>query len=152
MEEFANLQLDLYAYMAADVVTILELYFSLKPIGRFKNEPLLIFDELERQQKWGRNNTSFFKKACKDRNWQNMVDLIENYERRVAPTLIPTIRNMPIPQNSKSGQKVFISYCNAQRDEVEKIKAVLEKNNISVEYEPGYLVDIPTFMKKSKNN
>jgi len=96
----------------------------------------------------GKNNTSFFKQACMDRKWQKMVELIENYERRVVPTLIPAIRNMPVQQNPTSGQKVFISYCNAQRDEVEKIKVELEKNNISVEYEPGYLVDIPTFMRK----
>jgi len=80
--------------------------------------------------------------------WKQLMTIYD-LEKDNRPISIEKPREIIYPElNNKSGHRVFISYCNTQKDDVEKIKAVLEKNKISVEYEPGYLVNIPTFMKK----
>jgi len=140
-DAFAKLKLALHDYLSPDVITKLEVYFDLR--GSFKNS-IELFNALELKKLWGVDNTIFFKLACQDMGWQKMVDLIENYERKVPIILAPT---SPV-QNIPAGHKVFISFCNDQKDEVEKIKKELVRNQISVEYEPVYMGDIPTFMKK----
>jgi len=124
--EFINLILNLNAYMSPAVIDVFELNFNLRPFGRFRTEPIKIFDELDRQKKWGSNNTSDVKMLCQERGWQRMVDLIENYERgpKTPPEPTPSTK---IFSTQVEVRRVFISYCDTQRDEVEKIKAELEK-------------------------
>jgi len=59
--------------------------------------------------------------------WKQLMTIYD-LEKDNRPISIEKPREIIYPElNNKSGHRVFISYCNTQKDDVEKIKAVLEK-------------------------
>jgi len=146
MNDFAKLKLDINKHITKGMIAILEVWFDLSPKGNFA-DALAVFNELELKNLWGPYCTTEFKNACSDNGWVLIVDLIENYERKVPPILVPPVV-LPVHVNQNAAKTVFISYFKNQREEMLKIKAALEKNNISVISDPGFNEDISAFIRK----